>query len=828
LRRNCSTQGERELFPCIEVGSTKMKVLPQYYNPDSELEWPTGNKQAYVTSKRTTWLKKKKDQNPDTKKSEITKEKKKTVTSNTKIRKTTNERNKNNTDNNDNDKINNLQNKHYLNKTTFDSTILDNPYITDKKLFENWYKKVYKKTHIDPIKPTSTLTSNYYNCIDLTSDTYNKDNTKASSINRINYISNNKPSNDNYKNKQNTIANKRTMPLLQTKSYTTPDFDTSNNDEPHDNTKVDNDDDWIMTNQKEFDREKKATTEYFSNIYLPRYLPNVVNNTDTIRHTTIVLPLSIKVLPNKDRRAKFRQSRIIYAVLGAMQKVFKETYLGPIEDDPTITLINNLDEIPLEMNNIKEYLATPIQPKQSLFLGKIYIHTNHYLQEYQANEIFTDYLRKENIIIEINDLDDVNPVQLGFVENIIPRNDTIQMHQNRLNALMPNNAPKFQLCISSLWGKTGERCKVVMIKCDDINKEGFLQTFEKLNDEKILSFFPMTDYTSGCSQEQKTTIIKRINTRMAHYRSILIGGFCDNDDNVPMVFNDENQNNNILTTTGVTEYLSKCIKNSNGDNLFHHVYPPQNGMREVVVKLINFSQAISFRKVAHGELARNMDAASIEKVFLDPIQADLDSVKDPWKPNGRVMNVIPTPTTNSNEYKAKRQRQDPNDHFPIKTIKASYSSITAGTNITAMTSKTTQNEIDIEKLVQQSVEGKLKILQETFNNNKTETDNKINKLHNTITETAEHTNISLKNIQGTVDFQINEIKNEVSSTKTEMVEIKTTLATNTDLLLTLLAKMDNVSVTNNKQIEPKALDVEMSESKQQNGLRVTRSQTMKK
>jgi hypothetical protein len=161
---------------------------------------------------------------------------------------------------------------------------------------------------------------------------------------------------------------------------------------------------------------------------------------------------------------------------------------------------------------------------------------------------------------------------------------------------MPMNAPKFQLQISSLWGRSGERCKVVMIKCDDANKDGFLQIFKQLNKDNILSFFPMTDYAPGCSQEQKTTIIKRINARANQYRSILIGGFCNNDDNVPMIFNDENQTNNILTRTSVTEYLSKHVKNSNGDNLFHYVYPRHNGIREVVIKLSNFLKQYHYKK----------------------------------------------------------------------------------------------------------------------------------------------------------------------------------------------------------------------------------------
>jgi hypothetical protein len=169
-----------------------------------------------------------------------------------------------------------------------------------------------------------------------------------------------------------------------------------------------------------------------------------------------------------------------------------------------------------------------------VFLGKIYIHTNHYLQDYQSKELFTDYLLKENIIITINDLDNVNPVQLGFIEHIIQKSDTLQMHQNQFIKLLPHDTPKFQLHTSSLWGRTGLQCKVCMVKCDKVNIEGFLHAFQKLSGDKTIAFFPMSDYLS-CTQHQKTTIVKRVNGWRAHYRSILINSFINNDDNVPLV-----------------------------------------------------------------------------------------------------------------------------------------------------------------------------------------------------------------------------------------------------------------------------------------------------
>jgi hypothetical protein len=802
LRRIVSTPGGHEQKLSLYRNSTKMEKLPQYYDPCSELEWSRGKQSKSVTSKRTKWLRNKTNENTVVQKTKFNK-----TTTNIDILtdkqcKTIKKQKQNNNNNKSNDNTKECENKDIKHNIQFEIDVNTNPFISDKKVFENWYKKVYTKHTKPSIATKPVKISNYYDCIDPTYST------------------------TNISNKHNQ-KEKSTMPLLTNKTFSTPVFETTDTDETN-YINVDNkDQDWTLTNQKEIDKEHRATTEYFSHVYLPRYVPNIAPTKDAIRHTSVVLPLSIKILPSKERRAKFRQSRILYAVLGAMQKVYKETYLGPIDDDPTLELINNVDNIPLEVTNIKDYLALPVQPKQNLFLGKIFIHTNHYLQDYQANELFTDYLRKENIIIEINDLDDVNPVQLGFIENIIPRNDTIGMHQHRIAALMPNNTPKFQLIISSLWGRSGERCKVVMIKCDEVNKDGFLQIFEKMNEDNILSFFPMTDYSPGCSQEQKTTIIHRINARANQYRSILIGGFCDNEDNVPMIFNDEHQTDNILTKTSVTEYLSTHVKNSNGDNLFHFVYPPHNGIREAVVKLQNFSQALSFRKVAHGELARQMDIVAIDKVFQDPVQADLDSSKTPWKPNNRVMNIVPTISNNTTEYRAKRHRKEEYENFPIKNIKASYSAVTAGSTVSVYSTKPTKDNVDINDLVQSTVEQKFQLLKDIINTNKMEADKKISILDHTIKSTSEHTNTSFQMMRSEVDGKINEIKNEVVGTKIEMTEIKTNLQENNDLLHALLKKMNNVTVKGTDD-ESKSNDVEMTENKQQGGLRVTRSQTNKK
>jgi hypothetical protein len=417
-----------------------------------------------------------------------------------------------------------------------------------------------------------------------------------------------------------------------------------------------------------------------------------------------------------------------------MQKVYKDTYLGPIEEHHNTPIIYDKKDIPLEITNIKEYLVTPINSKQSVFLGKIYIHTNHTLQDFQASDILTDYLKQENMIIEINDLDDVNPVQLGFIEHIMPKLETISLHQKRISNMIPPNSPKFQLQVSSLWGKSGERSKICMIKCDECNKEIMLQIFEQLNEDNTISFFPMTDFATGCTQEQKTTIIKRTNKWRAQFRSILIPGFCDDEDNVPIIYDNTNDPSNILTQTSVTEYLAHYIKNSNGDNLFTHVYPPQNGIREVIVHITNFTQASSFIKVCHGELARIMDIPAIDKVFIDPTQAYLDASKPVWKPNNRVLNVVPTYENDNkgNDCNPKRKQYDNNNNAPITRINSSYSQITAGTSMTTHTKIPVQEMDTIKQIIDESINMKLKVMQQNMSKDITDVDGKINALQNTI------------------------------------------------------------------------------------------------
>jgi hypothetical protein len=175
-----------------------------------------------------------------------------------------------------------------------------------------------------------------------------------------------------------------------------------------------------------------------------------------------------------------------------------------------------------------------LHTRPNMFMGKVFMHTNNQLQVYRNNGTFLEYLKQESSILDINNLDDINLVIIGYLEYYIPRYESINIQTNRIKTLLPANAANFQLRYGILWGEKGERTRVAMIKCDEQNVEELLQEFENLHESNALTFFPWTDFLS-CTTEQRTTIVQRIYNWRALHRRILIPGFQVNNDNVPMI-----------------------------------------------------------------------------------------------------------------------------------------------------------------------------------------------------------------------------------------------------------------------------------------------------
>jgi hypothetical protein len=125
-----------------------------------------------------------------------------------------------------------------------------------------------------------------------------------------------------------------------------------------------------------------------------------------------------------------------------------------------------------------------------MYLLAEYIYKNKpYNRGISKNHDILAYLKGENMIVDINDLGDINPFTIGFLQNIIPRHETIRMHTMRLTDLLPYGSPKFQLQYESLWGKTGERAWTLLIKCNEGNREVLVKYFKIFTNKRQYNIF---------------------------------------------------------------------------------------------------------------------------------------------------------------------------------------------------------------------------------------------------------------------------------------------------------------------------------------------------
>jgi hypothetical protein len=166
LWKKDSTPGGQEQKLSLYQKSTMVKTLPQYYNPCREIEWSYSKQSTFATSKQTKWLRNKKNENIVLKNTKYTKTTKNTNVLTKKSCKTIKKQKQNNNNKKNNENTKESGKKDITNNKQFDIDISNNPFITDKRAFENWYQKFYKKNIKTPTATKPLKTTNYYDCIE--------------------------------------------------------------------------------------------------------------------------------------------------------------------------------------------------------------------------------------------------------------------------------------------------------------------------------------------------------------------------------------------------------------------------------------------------------------------------------------------------------------------------------------------------------------------------------------------------------------------------------------------------------------------------------------
>jgi hypothetical protein len=294
------------------------------------------------------------------------------------------------------------------------------------------------------------------------------------------------------------------------------------------------------------------------------------------------------------------------------------------------------------------------------------------LHQFKYQESFIDYLREEHMNVELNNLECILPMQVGFFEFIVARNETMDLYAKRLQDILPKGAPKFQLNLSTIKAKH-DRARVLMVSCkpnDLIIMENIMKNLVAA--EKI--HFHLWKFFHTMELDKKQTVILEQNKHNGDYRSHMLHGFIDEDEEICMII-EENSNNNKtkdkLSKTTVDDYL-RNIRAGDGTPLFEIVYPTTLGCKEFITPFHHNEEAKEFLEIGLGEIARDMNEASRAKVFADPDAAFNESLGAKWEPYYRAREIEST-----NTYKNKRNRTDKDDDERMKTSYKSYAEIAA-------------------------------------------------------------------------------------------------------------------------------------------------------
>lgn len=265
--------------------------------------------------------------------------------------------------------------------------------------------------------------------------------------------------------------------------------------------------------------------------------------------------------------------------------------------------------------------------------------------------------------------------------NVCPCKDTVLIHQKRLEQVLEIHKNEFHVSKQQLYGGHKHHCFILMIRGGTDDYNDINNKLLELHADEQLEYFPWNEYI-GLNRLQNMTLINDQNEFTAKYRSLLITGFADDADNIPMVFIDvpgqvsHQLPTNDTITASVEETKDDPMQNlpnpmktdrsfrlssqsylygKRGDH-FSYVYPPILGTREVIVLHEHASEATSFIKHCHGALAKIMNEAAILSVFKNPETAKAMALKPAWKTFQKAREVPEAITTRQKDNQSSAKR----------------------------------------------------------------------------------------------------------------------------------------------------------------------------
>jgi hypothetical protein len=161
---------------------------------------------------------------------------------------------------------------------------------------------------------------------------------------------------------------------------------------------------------------------------------------------------------------------LLFSMIKALQMTFQDSYIAEdsyiaaLVDDDNTPILTHSKQVPIDHVGIHKYMVPSRLSQGDIYATKILVHSNNELKDYLSNWKFRNYLKTEQISVEINHLSTAVPYNVGFVEQVTSTRDTTILHKARIDQLLPPNAPKFQIILQCAFSNEIKNTFWVMIQ----------------------------------------------------------------------------------------------------------------------------------------------------------------------------------------------------------------------------------------------------------------------------------------------------------------------------------------------------------------------------
>jgi hypothetical protein len=403
---------------------------------------------------------------------------------------------------------------------------------------------------------------------------------------------------------------------------------------------------------------------------VPQTIPAFTPNKQWIKDVESRLPktrygIEIKIEPQQPVKAgseppAYHHIRIFKGIASAIMTAAPTTVICSIDD--TEEAFDDVDDIPTSKASVEKYLETPIvNTKTHTYHARIYISCIKPLFILMKNEALMQWLTKNKIFLEENDLDTVLPTNVGLIFFIHTRAALNKIHNQQLRSfLQGQHIPTFKI---KPWKARSQQYegRVYVIQSIKEDVETINRKFENSRNANPYEYISWKSWTD-LNADKKASLIDQHNNYTKEYRLLTLSGFTDNND-IMLGQIDREPEENDYSKMGLNEFLMKHY--TIGDppcQIIAQVLGPTNGTRQFIVSSYLEKVAKDLLQNLQYDMLSYMTEESGRAIIPNYEDKVMEAAENPiWEPNWFEEHIVPIsqPTPAMENRATKRQKANP-------------------------------------------------------------------------------------------------------------------------------------------------------------------------